>query len=175
MHKIADQGHDVGLEGIGHRHDMPDIGQRHKRAMVHVGQERNGRPLKRWRKVGQGDRPPHHPAPLGLKKRVDQERPHSIPAQSYWRLSRTYVDPSQWLPSSKNVHPALWHLPELAPSHYPSTGHDEPGKLAVSRRRSARWLTVVGSSRYDRRSWPTRVNDHEPETRNRINANPSDQ
>jgi hypothetical protein len=36
-----------------------------------------------------------------------------------------------------------------------------------------RRLTVIGSSRYDRRSWPKRLIDHKPETRNRINANPS--
>jgi hypothetical protein len=38
-----------------------------------------------------------------------------------------------------------------------------------------RWLTMIGSSRYDRQSQLTQPDDHEPETRIGINANPSDQ
>ena len=38
VYEITYQGNDIGLEGVGHRHNVPNIGQWHERTMMHVGQ-----------------------------------------------------------------------------------------------------------------------------------------
>src|ERR1700729_3577172 len=64
VYEITYQGNDIGLEGIGHRHNVPDIGQWYERTMMHVGQQCNGCSTK-WRgEVRNGNCRSHNTAPF---------------------------------------------------------------------------------------------------------------
>src|SRR5262245_22279042 len=71
MNVVAGQEHDVGLQGIGHGYDMPDVTTRNVWAMMYVGQQGDLRAAKDRGKFGKGNRPANDTAPLGFQKRVD--------------------------------------------------------------------------------------------------------